>query len=292
MMGVSCLFAGDLMQARGNLDRAIALYEPTQGRPGGLDARVATLARRSWTLWLLGYPEAALADSDDALAAARGITESPSMMFALPHALLNHILRGDYAKAQADADQLTALADSKGAAIWKFRGTALQGCLLALTGRSADAVQAIAAGVAGSKSIGTTLWLPLFLSYLGHAHAALGQFDDARRCIGEAMSAIDATKETWWQSEATRLAGEIALMAGAPDPAGIEAYFLRALNIARAQHAKSFELRAAMSLARLWGELGRRDAARDLLAPVYASFSEGFDTLDLKAAKALLSSPA
>jgi predicted ATPase len=291
-MGVSCLFAGDLMQARENLDRAIALYEPTQGRPLGLDARVGTLVRRSWALWLLGYPEAALADSDDALAAARGIAESPTMLFALPHALLTHILCGDYAQAQADADELAALADSKGAMLWKFRGTALRGCLLALTGNSADAVQAVTAGITGCKSIGTTLWLPVYFSYLAQAHAALGQFKDARRCIGEAISAMDATKETWWQSEATRLAGEIALLAAEPDPAGIEACFLRALDIARAQRAKSFELRAAMSLARLWGELGRRDAARDLLAPVYGSISEGFDTLDLKAARTLLSSLA
>ncbi len=289
-MGVSCLFAGGLMQARQNLDRAIALYEPTQRRNSGIIARVATLVRRSWALWLLGYPEAALADSDDALAAARGIAESPTMLFALPHALLTHVLCGNYAQAQIDADELTALADSKGAMLWKFRGGALQGCLLALTGKSAGAVQAITAGIAGCRSIGTTLWLPVYLSYLAQAHAALGQFDEARRCIGEAMSAMDATKETWWQSETMRVAGEIGLLAGGSDPAGSEAYFLRALDVARVQHAKSFELRAAMSLARLWGELGRRDAARNLLAPVYASFSEGFDTLDLKAAKTLLSS--
>jgi predicted ATPase len=284
MIGISCLFTGDLLQARENLDRAIALYEPTHGRSVGVDARAGTLARRSWALWLLGYPEAALADSDDALAAARGIAESPTMLFALPHALLTHILCGDYAQAQAEADQLSALADSKGATIWKFRGTALQGCLLALTGKSADAVQVINAGIAGCKSIGTTLWLPVYLSYLAQAHAALGEFDGAQRCIGEAMSAMNATKETWWQSETMRLAGEIALLAGQPDPARIEAYFLRALDIARAQQAKSFELRAAMSLTRLC----RRDAARDLLAGVYGSFSEGFDTLDLKAARTLL----
>jgi predicted ATPase len=253
------------------------------------------LVRRSWALWLLGYPEAALADSDDALAAACGIAESPTMLFALPHALLTHmhallthILCGDYAQAQADADQLIALADSKGAMLWKFRGTALQGCLFALTGKSCDAVQAITAGIAGCKSTGTTLWLPVYLSYLVQAHAALGQFDDARRCIGEAMSAMDATKETWWQSETMRLAGEIALLAGEPDPAGIEAYFLRALDIARAQRAKSFELRAAMSMAQLWRSQGKVKQARELLAPVYRWFTEGFDTRDLKEARALL----
>jgi predicted ATPase len=276
------------MQARENLDRAIALYKPTHGRSVGVDARAGTLARRSWALWLLGYPEAALTDSDDALDAARGIAESPTMLFALPHALLTHILCGDYAQAQADADELAALADSKGAMIWKFRGTALQGCLLALTGKSAHAVQAITAGIAGCRSIGTTLWLPVYLSYLAQARAALGQFDNARRSIGEAMSAMDSTKETWWQSETMRLAGEIALLAGKRDPAGSEAYFLRALDVARAQHAKSFELRAAMSMARLWRDQGKQQQARGLLASVYGWFTEGFDTLDLKEARALL----
>jgi predicted ATPase len=102
------------------------------------------------------------------------------------------------------------------------------------------------------------------------------------------MSAMDATKETWWLSEAMRLAGEIALLAGQPDLVGIEVYFLRALDIARAQQAKSFELRAAMSMARLWRDQGKRQQARGLLASVYGGFTEGFDTLDLKEARALL----
>jgi hypothetical protein len=119
-------------------------------------------------------PRPRLADIDDGIAAGRGIAESPTLLFALPHALLTHILCGDYAQVQADADELTTLADSKSAMIWKFRGTALQGCLLALTDKSADAVQAIAVGIAGCKSIGTTLWLPVYLSHLAPAHAALG----------------------------------------------------------------------------------------------------------------------
>ena len=292
MTGISCLFTGDLVRARENLDRAVALYEPTQGRPVGLDARAATLVRRSWALWLLGNPQSALADIDDALAAARGIAESPTMLFTLPHALLTHILCGDYALAQSDADQLAALADSKGAALWKYCGTALQGCLFTLTGRPADAVEAITAGIAGWKSTGTTLWLPVFLCYLARAQAALGHFDDARRALAEATNAMAATKETWWQSEAARVAGEIELMASEGDPAKVEAHFLRALDIARAQHAKSFALRAAMSLARLWRRQGRGDAARELLAPINGSFTEGFDTLDLKDARALLASLA
>ena len=135
---------------------------------------------------------------------------------------------------------------------------------------------------------GATLWTPLFLSYLALAHAKLGQFDDAWRCIGEAMTLIETTKERLWEAEVHRTAGEIELMSRAPDAEKAEAYFERAITTARKQQAKSWELRAATSLARLWRDQGKRQQARDLLAPIYGWFTEGFNTLDLKEAKALL----
>jgi predicted ATPase len=128
----------------------------------------------------------------------------------------------------------------------------------------------------------------LNLSYLARTHAELGQFDDAWRCIGEAMTAVETTREKWYDAEVHRVAGEVALKSPEPDAAKAQAYFERALAVARAQQAKSWELRAAMSMARLWRDQGKRDKARDLLAPVYGWFTEGFDTLDLKEAKALL----
>ena len=130
--------------------------------------------------------------------------------------------------------------------------------------------------------------MPLHLSYLGIAYAELHQFNDAWRCIGEAMTAMETTKETWFEADIHRIAGEIALKSPLPDAAKAQAYFERALAVARKQQAKSWELRAAMSMARLWRDQGKRDEARDLLAPVYGWFTEGFDTLDLKEAKALL----
>ena len=129
---------------------------------------------------------------------------------------------------------------------------------------------------------------PGSLSSLAAAYAELGQFDDAWRCIGEAMTAVESTKEKWYEAEINRIAGEIALKSPEPDAAKAEAYFERALTVARQQQAKSWELRAAMSMARLWRDQGKRDEARELLAPVYGWFTEGFDTLDLKEAKALL----
>ncbi len=130
--------------------------------------------------------------------------------------------------------------------------------------------------------------MPAYLSYLARAHAELGQFDDGRRCIREAMTAVETTKEKWWEAEVHRTAGEIALLAPEPAATKAEAYFERALAVARQQQAKSWELRAAMSMARLWRDQGKREQARDLLAPVYGWFTEAFDTLDLKDAKALL----
>jgi predicted ATPase len=123
---------------------------------------------------------------------------------------------------------------------------------------------------------------------LARAHAELGQFEEAWRCIGEAMTAVETTKEKWCEAEIQRAAGEITLMSPEPDAAKAEAYFERAISVARAQEAKSWELRAATSLARLWCKQGRRGEARDLLAPIYGWFTEGLGTRDLKEAKALL----
>ncbi len=130
--------------------------------------------------------------------------------------------------------------------------------------------------------------MPRWLSYLAIAHAGLRQLDDAWRCIGEATSAINTANERWFEAETNRIAGEIALKSHEPDAAKAQDYFERALAVARQQQAKSCELRAAASMARIWRDQGKRREARDLLAPVYGWFTEGFDTLDLKEAKALL----
>jgi len=163
-----------------------------------------------------------------------------------------------------------------------------RGCLLALTGKVSDAVQTITCGLTAMRSTGTTMWMPLWLSYLAKANAEIGQFDDARRCIGEATAAVEMAKEKWCEAEVNRIAGEIALLSPEPDGAKAEAHFERALAVAREQQAKSWELRAAMSMARLWRDQASRDEARDLLAPLYGWFTEGVDTRDLKEAKVLL----
>ncbi len=291
-LGGSLMFRGEIAEGRAHFDEAIALYDPDAHRPlatrFGEDQTVATLTLRPWTLWLLGYPDAALGDIDDALKKAREAGEVGSLMFALYWTGDPLILCRNYSRAATFAQELYALADAKDAPFWRVNGSLYQGALFALTGDAAKAVQMITSGITAMRAIGFTFGLPRWLSYLAIAHAELGQIDDAWRCIREAISAIDATKERWFEAEINRVAGEIALNSPQPDAAKAETYFERALAVARAQQAKSWELRAAMSLARLWRSQGKPQQARDLLAPVYGWFTGGFDTLDLKEAKALL----
>ena len=144
--------------------------------------------------------------------------------------------------------------------------------------RASEAVQLITPGLARMRATGATLLTPVGLSHLAKAYADLDQFDDAWRYIDEARAVIEETKETWCEADVNRIAGEIALKSPEPDAAKAEAYFERALAVAREQQAKSWELRAAMSLARLWRDQGKVQQARELLAPVYGWFTEGFDT--------------
>jgi predicted ATPase len=270
----------------------VALYDPAEHRPlatrFAVDSGVANLVYRSLALWLLGYPEAALADADHALKNTREIGHAAALMYALIFTAVTHIYCGNYATANAHADEVVASADEKGASFWKAFGMSMQGCLLALTGKASDAVQKMTCGIAAFRSTGQTLWMPLVLSYLTRAYADVGQFDEAWRSIGEAITAAETTGERWFEAEVHRIAGEIALKSPHPDAAKAEAYFEHALAVARRQQAKSWELRAAMSMARLWRDQGKTQQARELLAPVYGWFTEGFDTRDLKEAKALL----
>jgi predicted ATPase len=290
--GTSLLYIGELTQARAHLDRAIELYDPEAHRPLATrfaqDARMASLLRRSMALWFLGYPDAALADSQNSVSDARQIGHAATLLFALWGGFWIQQIRGNYPAASVFAEELASLAEEKGALYWKPCGMIARGFLFAATGKPADAIATITGALAAYRSTGARLGIPEDLAYLAKAHSELGQNVDSLRCIGEAMTAVETTKEKWHEAEIHRIAGEITLMSPEPDAAKAEAYFERALAVARAQQAKSWELRAAMSMARVWREQGKREEARELLAPVYGWFTEGFDTLDLKQAKALL----
>jgi predicted ATPase len=292
IMGVSLLLTGDFAGSLAHFDQSLALYHPAEHRPlaarFGHDPRVSILVWRALALWVLGYPEAALADADHSLKEAREIGQAATLMLALAIPNYTLILCRAYDAANARIDELLALADKKLAPLRKAEGMNLKGSLLASSGKSSDAVQMITAGITAWRSTHATAWLPLILSYLVRTYAELGQLDDGWRSIGDAMRAVETTKQKWCEADIHRIAGEIALKLPVRDAAKAEAYFERALAVARQHQAKSWELRAAMSMAQLWRDRGKRDEARDLLAPVYGWFTEGFDTLDLKEAKALL----
>jgi len=292
LFATSLAWSGDLAEGLAHYDQARALYDPSKHRPlatrFGQDHLISVLSHRSHVLWALGYPDAALADPESVIKDARQIGQAPTLMFALSGTVTTHIYCRNYAAASALADELVAMADQKGASYWKALGMLEKGWLFAAAGKPLDAVQMITSGLATMRSTGTTLYTPFYLSYLAGAHAELGEFDDAWRSIGEALTAVGTTKETFQEAEINRVAGEIALKSREADAAKAEEFFNRALAVARQQQAKSWELRAAMSMARLWRDQGKRDEARDLLAPVYGWFTEGFDTRDLKEAKTLL----
>ena len=291
LMGTSLMFTGDMVESRVHFDQAIALYDPIEHRPlaerFGQDALVSTLGYRSWALWMLGFPEAALTDADRAISEARQIGHAVTLMFALSNGVVTQIFGRRYEVATAQNNELCALADEKGSRFHKSAGLVYRGTILGMTA-AAGALDTITCGITAFKSAGTTHGLPLVLSCLAKIYADLGRYDDACRTIGEAQAMMEASRECLMEPEAKRMAGEIALMLPEPDAAKAEAYFDRALAVARQQQAKSWELRAAMSMARLWRDQGKRAEAHDLLAPVYGWFTEGFDTLDLKEAKALL----
>jgi predicted ATPase len=291
LMGFSLLHMGAFVEGRAHLDRAIVLCNPANHRhlaALGHDARVATLSLRSLALCVLGFRHAALADTERALKEAREIGQAATLMYALLAASMTYVVCGDYAEANAITDELITLTDQTGSLFWGSFGMMQRGCVLALTGKAADAVQTITSGITSFRSTVSTTDLSLYLSCQAEAHSNLRQFDDATRCIGEAMNVVETTKERWYEAEVNRITGEITLLSLEPDGAKAEMYFERALAIAREQQAKSWELRAAMSMARLWRDQGKPQQACDLLAPIYGWFTEGFDTLDVKEAKALL----
>ncbi len=292
LMGNSLMFAGGFREGLAHFNHAFALYDPALHRSlamrFGQDVGATILSWRHVTLWILGYPEAALADVDRVLKLAREIGHAATLMYALMWVAHTELHCGDYAGAKTHLDELVALAGEKGALFWKVCGMLYQGCRLVLIGKPSEAVQTLSSGIAAYGSVGATLFVPLMLSYLAKAQTDLGQFDEAWRGIHEASALMKTTKENWYEAEVLRIAGEIALMSPQPDAAKAQAYFERALAVARKQQAKSWELRAGMSLARLWRGQGKRDEARQLLRPVYGWFTEGFDTLDLKEAKTLL----
>src|SRR5262249_21975623 len=247
LKGTSLMLTGNIPEGRAHYNQASALYDPAKHRPlatrFGQDVGVSIFVYRALAHWMLGYPEAALADADHALEDARESGHAGTLMYAQLHTSFTNILCTKYAAANAQSNEVVRLADEKGAALWKALGTMGKGCVLALSGNPSKAIQMITSGMTTYRSTGSRVYLPFFLSHLSRAHAELGQFDDAWRCIDEAMTAVETTKERWYEAEINHIKGEIALLAPEPDSAKAETYFEHALTVAREQQAKSWELR-------------------------------------------------
>jgi predicted ATPase len=290
---LSLLHTGEIEEGRAHLDRAVALYDPGEHRHFatrffGQDAGVATLCWRSLALLVLGYPDAALTDTKEALKIGRDSAHSATLTYALNFSVFQQVYYGDFAAANALIEEFNLLKDQIGSGFWGGWGLALGGCVLTVTGRLDEAVQNLTSGLIAMRSTGHTMWTPLFLTHLAQANAELGQFKRAGSAIHEAMTAVGLTKEHWYEAEVNRVAGEIALLGTEADAAKAEACFASALAIAGKQKAKSWELRAAMSMARLLCLQEKGTAARDILAPVYGWFTEGLDALDVRGAGLLL----
>jgi predicted ATPase len=232
---------------------------------------VSIMTFRSFGLWAQGYPDAAIADADQALKHAREIDHAASLMFALSIPALTFTFSGNYATVSAHAEEAIALANDKGTAAWKAFGLMNQGWLMVLTGRAADAINTLICGIDEWRSTGSTIFVPLYQSYLARAHAEVGQFDGAWRCISDAVTLIETTNQRFWESDTHIIGGEIALKSPDLDYAKAEASFEHALAVARQQQAKSWELRAAMSLARP----GATKANRSKLANCLRRFTAG-----------------
>ena len=193
----------------------------------GTDTLAHVLCYRSWAYWLLGYPERALADAHHAVQRAREIGQAGTLMNILAHTTFTHIFCGDCTAATTQLDELAGFAEEKGSLYWKAFAAWLQGWLLALAGKTAEAADQLTSGITAWRSTGATLFTPTQLSLLADVHASLGHFDESRRSIDEAIAATETSKEIWFEAEVYRTAGEIALKSPQPDAAKAEAYFER-----------------------------------------------------------------
>ena len=234
MMGHALLLTGEIAAGQAHYSQGLALYDPVEHRPFatrfGQDISVANMGFRSLALWLLGYPEKALADANRALKDAQEIGQAATLMFALNYTAKTQIHCGHFAVANSLLEQVIALADQKGAPYWKGFGMTEQACVLLATGDTSAAVNQLKLGMTTLCSTGATLFVPWLLSNLARAYGDLGELDDARRCIDEATTTMETSNQRWCEAETNRIAGEIGLLSPKRDAARAEAYFERALD--------------------------------------------------------------
>ena len=234
---------------------------------------------------MLGYADQAQQRSQEALARAQQVEHTPSLAWAQLIATVLSQHRRDVAATQADAEALMALATVQGFEHRVAQGRMLRGWALAMQGDAATGMAHIHQGMAAVQTIGQKLNRPCHLGYLAEAYGQAGQPEAGLSVLDEALTLVEATEERWWEAEVSRLKGELLLRLPRPDIPQATACFHQALDVARRQQAKALELRAALSLSRLWQQQGQRDQARQLLTEIYSWFTEGFETPDLQEAR-------
>jgi predicted ATPase len=292
-LGPSLLSLGKMNSAHAHLEQGLALYEahrnhflPSDKGTGGVGACLNWLSR---SLWLLGYPDQALQRMQERLRLA----ESQPSLFVTALALVTfasplHQCRREIDATRARAEAGLALAVERGFSNIASFAAIQCGWALAMQGQEQEGIAHIRQGLLARETLDSKANRPYFLSMLAEAYAKAGKADDGLHALGEAIVVVNETGERWYEAEIPRLKGELLLQQSSDNQAQAESSFHQAITIAQNQSAKSWELRAATSLARLWQSQDKRKEAYDLLEPVYSWFTEGFDTADLKDAKALL----
>jgi predicted ATPase len=254
----------------------------------GFEPGVVCRGFSAWTLWVLGYPEQALARLYDALVLAHGLSHPYSLAYARWVVAMASQLRRDVPAVYEHAEATVGLATVQGFPQWATLGTSLRGWALAMQGQGEEGMAQVRQGITVYRATGAALFVP----YLSTLRAAicdhLGHTADGLQALAEASILVEQQEERWWEAEVHRLRGVLLLRQTGTPQAEAETWLRQALDVARRQGAKSLELRAAMSLSRLWQQQGKQAEARELLAPIYRWFTEGFDTADLQEAKALL----
>jgi predicted ATPase len=242
----------------------------------------------AWTLWILGYLDQGLARIDEALTLAQHSAHPFSLGFALTFAAVSHLCRRERRAAQERAASAISLATEQGFPHWRAMSSMLHGWALAHQGRVQEGLEQLHQGLMDYRAIGSELIRSYFLALLAEAYGTTGQPEAGLTVLSEALTFVDTTGERCYEPEIHRLKGMLLLQQSSDNHIEAHACFQQALAIARAQQAKSLELRAATSLARLWQQQGKRDEARQVLGDVYGWFTEGFETADMQDAKALL----
>jgi class 3 adenylate cyclase/predicted ATPase len=288
----SLICSGDYPAALNHSETAASLYRPEEPRDFayhyGQNIGVGAFVQLSWALWHCGYPDQSARAADRALAHSRQLGHAHALSHAFWFAGMAAVFARDVATVYSRSNDCVAVASEHGLTLWAANGGVLQAWADAQSGQAMPGIARIRNGLAAAEATGARVYTPLFLTLLAEALALAGKIEEGLAALNDASAKSAGSGMRGWDAEIHRLRGELTGRLPHPDPARAEESFCTALAIARAQGTRGYELRAATSLARLWREQGRRTEARDLLAPLYAWFTEGFDTADLKEAKALL----